>query len=166
MLSRQLAEYLTQFSPMFHFYTPLISIPRFHGEWKWNIELKWVNFSLDKICENTSFHKPIFSRNSPKIVDFVLIQENMGQSKPVFSHILCSVSAKIMKTIFQFLTSHEKRNCSVINPRKKLRFSTLQKLHQDKNYSISCFLLFRECREIARMPKELNIANIRKNCIW
>ena len=46
--------------------------------------------SLHKICENTSFHWPVFSLIKDKIVDFVLIRENMSQWKPVFSHILCS----------------------------------------------------------------------------
>ena len=39
-----------------------------------------------------------------KIVDFVLIQENTGQRKPVFSQILCSVITG--ETSITFLITH------------------------------------------------------------
>ena len=42
-----------------------------------------------------------------KIYDFVLIRENKGQWKPVFSHVLCSVSCEFWE-IFKnmFFTEH------------------------------------------------------------
>ena len=46
-----------------------------------------VPFPSHKKCENTGFHWPIFSRIW---TESVLIRENAGQWKPVFSHILCS----------------------------------------------------------------------------
>ena len=41
----------------------------------WAIHFCLKNISLRKICENTDFHWPVFSR-------FVLIRENTGQWKP------------------------------------------------------------------------------------
>ena len=50
-----------------------------------------ISITLHKICENTGFHWYAYSQDT--IVDSVLMQENMGHWKPVFSHILYSVNS-------------------------------------------------------------------------
>ena len=47
--------------------------------------------SLHKIYQDQGFSLTLILPYKDKIADFVLIRENKGQWKPVFSHILCSV---------------------------------------------------------------------------
>ena len=62
-----------------------------------NDTFDWSNSStLHKICKNTGFHWPVFSRTFSSIVDSVLIRENTGQWTTVFSHILCSADISVM----------------------------------------------------------------------
>ena len=56
---------------------------------KMKISFFFTQYILRKFCKKTSFHWPMFFRIKT-IHDFVLIWENTGQRKPVFSHILYS----------------------------------------------------------------------------
>ena len=81
-----------------------------------------------------------------RIYDFVLIRENVGQGKPVFSHILCSGSEKQMSEI----TKNGRRKIFLIaeiieqNSNKPL-FKTLKRKLRQREFassSISCCLCF------------------------
>ena len=73
-----------------------IYIYKTEGNWSWSWSLMnarhWrLRWQCIKHARNTGFSLTRILPYKDKIFDFVLIRENMGLWKPVFSHILCSV---------------------------------------------------------------------------